>query len=67
MAKERGKPGPKPQDGGRVVLTNIRSTVAWRDWLRRFSEHKGADISDLIDEALLQHARREGFEMPPKR
>lgn len=75
---EKPKPAPKPKGGGkrgpvpdptraRSVLTNIRSTEAWKLWLQRFAGHQRKDVSDLIDEALLRYAREAGFEMPPKR
>lgn len=65
---ERKKPGPKPVDGGRVVLTNIRSTEAWKAWVDRLAEFRRETVADLIDHALVNLARESGFpEMPPRR
>jgi hypothetical protein len=66
MAKQ--KPGPKPTEGvGRKALTTLRSTDAWKAWVSRYAKSRGIDVSDLIDEALLNLARKDRFEMPPKR
>lgn len=66
--KPRSKPGPKPDPTkARTAMVTIRCRPAWRDWLNRFAKEKGKDVADLADEAFMWHARREEFEMPPKR
>jgi hypothetical protein len=61
-------PGPAPKSDG--VLPNIismRGSRAWRAWLNRLAEKCRATPSALIDRALAELARREGFEEPPRR
>jgi hypothetical protein len=66
--KQRGRPGPKPDPSRtRSALLTIRCRPDWLEWVGRYAETKGLDMSDLVDEALLRLAREDGFEMPPKR
>jgi hypothetical protein len=66
MAKS--KPGPKPNPNRvRSAVTNIRSRPEWKSWLEQFAEHVGVDVSEVIDQALLQYARVKNFDMPPTR
>jgi hypothetical protein len=51
----------------RIPVTNVRSRPEWKSWLERFAEHAGADVSEIIDQALLQYARVKNFDMPPSR
>jgi hypothetical protein len=67
MAKQ--KPGPKPAEGGgRNVLTNIRSTRAWREWVDRYAAFRRMSVADTIDHAIVADARANGFtEVAPPR
>lgn len=69
MAKPKGKPGPKPDpENVRRVFVNIRCRPEWREWLARYAQSKGMDMSELVDEAVLRMARADGHrEMPPER
>ncbi len=64
--KSKGKPGRKP-DPSRVMqaTTMVRSSAAWREWVVALAEFKRTTMSDLIDDALVAYARREGFDKPP--
>jgi hypothetical protein len=63
------KPGPKPTEGvGRTVVTNIRSTPAWREWLVELAEFQRLTVADVIDQAVVAYARQAKFPKPiPKR
>lgn len=64
----RVKPGPKPKAGGALPnVVSMRGTPEWREWLGRLSEKCRATPSGLIDRALAELAKREGFEEPPRR
>jgi hypothetical protein len=63
------KPGPKPSEGvGRTVVTNIRSTPAWREWLVELSGFRRLTVADVIDQALVAYARDNKFprQAPPR-
>jgi hypothetical protein len=67
MAKK--KSGPKPTEGvGRTVVTNIRSTPVWREWLVALAEYQRLSVADVIDQAVVGYARQIRFPKPaPKR
>jgi hypothetical protein len=80
MAKKRTKPaaspktasaarsGPEPKSGGALPnIISMRGSREWRAWLDRLAEACRATPSALIDRALAELARREGFEEPPRR
>lgn len=70
QSADKGEEQPKPKSAPnriRSVITNIRSTPEWKEWLLRFADHVRKDQADVVDEALLRYARAEGFEQPPKR
>jgi hypothetical protein len=65
---ERKKPGPKPSERGPLAITwPIKSTPEWRDWLKRYAEFRRTTPTSLLDRALTELARRDKFELPPKR
>jgi hypothetical protein len=68
--KAKKKPGPKP-DPTRVrsAVTNIRSSPEWKSWLERLAEaNRSSSLADLIDDAVVDYARKLGFkEAAPKR
>lgn len=68
MAKKRTQPVPKAKPEGPLPnVISMRGTLEWRGWLRELAEHCRATPSGLIDRALAELARREGFKGPPPR
>jgi hypothetical protein len=68
LRSERRKPGPKPDpDHARSAVVSIRSRPEWKEWLEEFAKYSEQDLSDLIDDALQQHARTRKFKVPPRR
>ena len=62
------KLGRKPKDEGSLPnVISMRGTPQWRAWLGKLAERCRATPSALIDRALTELARREGFEEPPRR
>jgi hypothetical protein len=63
------KPGPKPNPlGRRTVITNIRSSTEWREWVDEFATFAKSSVSDLVDRALIGLARELKFpKQAPKR
>jgi hypothetical protein len=45
----------------------MKGKPAWRAWLERFANSRGASSSKTIDDALELLAKTEGFEEPPGR
>jgi hypothetical protein len=62
------RPGLEPKSGGASPnIISMRGSPEWRAWLTRLAEKCRATPSALIDRALAELARREGFEEPPRR
>jgi hypothetical protein len=63
MAKGRAKTSEKLKP----VITLV-GTEDWLEWLKRYAEFRGFQMTTAIDVALRDQARRDGFEEPmPKR
>jgi hypothetical protein len=65
-APARKQQAAKPADD-RVDFVRVRVSGSYKDWLIRFAESERSDMSDLIDDALVAHAKARGFDPPPKR
>jgi hypothetical protein len=59
----RGGAGPARQ---RNVLA-LRGTEAWKAWLDGFAARKGMPVTVLVDHALRELAKRDGYPDPPAR
>jgi hypothetical protein len=57
--KKRASKPSKPRTVG------VRSTGEWADWLERGAKHCRTDIAKLIDAAVAQYLRANGFNEPP--
>jgi hypothetical protein len=50
------------------VAVAIKGSPEWKEWVERLANHCRCDVSALVDQALTEHARRNGFgEIPPRR
>jgi hypothetical protein len=73
MAKPKKKTAPessKPAPVARVrdAVTFVRSSVAWKEHVEKLAElDRAPSVSDFIDRAVAEYARRRGFDVPPKR
>jgi hypothetical protein len=56
-----------PSRGDRKSIMTLKGSVAWADWLNRFSEFSRMPVTTLIDVSLADRAQQQGFEAPPKR
>lgn len=60
--KAKGK-GPSP--GQAPVVVGIKGTRAWKEWLEKAADHCRMSVSGLIDKAVSEYAKKEGFDEPP--
>jgi hypothetical protein len=59
---------PKRKEPPRSVVLTIKGTDAWRDWLERLADHSRMPASTVVDLALIDFAKKIGFEEEaPKR
>jgi hypothetical protein len=63
--KGRGKASEPPPVKKNLVA--IRGYEAWGHWLDEFASRKGMPVTVLIDQALREMAKRDGFRDPPAR
>jgi len=69
MAARKKAQGPKkPSKAPQGVAVAIKGSPEWKEWVERLADHCRCDVSALVDQALTEHARRNGFaEVPPRR
>jgi hypothetical protein len=68
MAKKRSQPEPaKPPQAIRRVLS-VGGSLVWQEWVDGFAVFARKTKGDLVDDALVAHARDLGYKVaPPKR
>ncbi len=71
MARKQAKPTgevEKPKSEARKKnLVVIRGYEAWGEWLEGLAAHKGMPVTVLIDQALREVAKRDGYPDAPSR
>lgn len=69
MAKAKGKPAQEPESPRtHVSLITLKGNPEWLEWLKRYAESMGMQLTTVIDFALREQAKRDGFAEPmPKR
>jgi hypothetical protein len=69
MARPKPKPkGDDPSSKRQPTAITIRGSKEWREWLERGAEHCLTDVSKLVDVAVSQYLKAQGFdETRPKR
>jgi hypothetical protein len=68
-AGKGGHPVPGKPDGSarqKNVLA-LRGTDEWKEWLDGFATRKGMPVTVLVDHALRELAKRDGYQDPPSR
>jgi hypothetical protein len=66
-AKPKGDPTPLPSKRQPTAIT-VRGSKEWRDWLERGASHCLTDVAKLVDVAVSQYLKAQGFDEPrPKR
>jgi hypothetical protein len=64
----RKKTGPKPTPlGPREQLIAIKCRKAYKEWVVKLAGKHRVTPSQIIDRALVEFARLDGFEPPPER
>lgn len=59
MAKKK-RPAPKAEDRRSIVIT-IKGSLEWKAWVDELADQFRTDASKLIDMALVQFAKANGF------
>ena len=56
---------PEPSRQKNVLA--LKGTEPWKAWLDGFAASKGMPVTVLVDHALRELAKRDGYEAPPPR
>jgi hypothetical protein len=64
VAKKRG---PKPKADESKVLVTMKVSPAYKEWLLGFAEAQRDIPSRMIDQGLLELAKKFGHKLPPPR
>lgn len=64
-AKSTPVPDPTPQRQKNVLA--LKGTEEWKTWLDGFATRKGMPVTVLVDHALRELAKRDGYGDPPSR
>lgn len=63
-----GKVPHKAASSRQPTAITVRGSREWREWLERGAEHCLTDVAKLVDVAVSQYLKAQGFEEPrPKR
>lgn len=65
MAKKtaKGKTMPKALAPGRPpVQVTLRGSEEWKHWVQGLADHVRSDVAKVIDRALIDYARKEGYD-----
>ena len=68
MTKQPKRPAPpgagrKPSGRPRkAVAVTLKGSEEWKAWIESLARHSRLDVSKLIDRAVIDFAKREGFE-----
>jgi len=66
-AVAKKKPGPKPKVSRRDALVTFKCRAEYKAWLAAFARSQRDIPSRLIDVALIDLAKKLGYEAPPER
>lgn len=61
-SKRKSVPDSATPDQVRIIVS-----LGFKDWLKRYAEHRQLSMTDTIVQDLIRGAKAEGFEPPPKR
>lgn len=72
MAKKTATPKRRPKNVGeskrKDMVLALKGSPEWKDWVDALAEHCRTDLSKLVDRALVDLAKSEGFDpKPPQR
>lgn len=67
IALGRPKKKQSKADGPQKTLVSLKGNIEWADWLREYAESIGLPVTNAIDIALREQAKRDGFKRPMPR
>jgi hypothetical protein len=61
MAKKKTAPQAKVSVDRKTIAVTIKGDPAWKQWLEGLANHCRLDIAKVIDRAVIDYAKREGY------
>jgi RecA-family ATPase len=59
------KPGDVSGQPPRKSAVSIKARPEWKEWLERVAKHCRDPVAQVIDKAVAEYAKANGFEDPP--
>ena len=66
VAKNKTGPKPKPE-GPREAMISMKCRQSYKDWVEALAKKHRITPSQIIDRALVEFAKANGFAAPPER
>jgi hypothetical protein len=67
MAKKKGSGGDTPATNRQRNIFVLRGTQEFKDWMDGLAAHAGWPVSVMVERALRELAKGEGYDVPPPR
>jgi hypothetical protein len=61
MTRKKTVPKPKPRGERPAIAVTLRGSPEWKAWVEGLAEYCRLDVAKLIDRALVDMARKEGY------
>jgi hypothetical protein len=61
MAKKKTAPKPQSRADRPAIAVTLRGGPDWKGWVEGLANHCRMDVAKVIDRALIDYARKEGF------
>jgi hypothetical protein len=61
MARKRTAPKKTAKVERPAIAVTLRGSPAWKSWVEGLADHCRLDVAKVIDRALIDYARKEGY------
>jgi hypothetical protein len=61
MARKKTAPKPKAKAARPAIAVTLRGSAEWKEWVEGLADYCRLDVAKLIDRALIDIARKEGY------
>ena len=62
MAKRKAAASSSPNGKASTIAVTLRGSQEWKAWLEALAKHARLDVAKVIDRAVIDFAKKEGFE-----
>ena len=62
MARKKATTGKPTEGKASTIAVTLRGSKEWKAWLESLAKHTRLDVAKVIDRAVIDFAKKEGFE-----